>query len=380
MEEDTAREIQKKADLFESKYNTIKKEFKDFIETSRRNEEIKKKELRTDSAKKMLSLADSLSRMSVSDENSSCDIVKNYRENFQKNIDVMYQQLLSSSALTPVDPAPGDSFDDTRHTAVGLEYGSRYPEDTVFKVIRKGYLSENVVIRPAEVIISKRPVALTTVKKAGIWENFTRWLSPSKRRFATIDQQMDELRQVQSRKILILEQEMEGLQDFITQSAAERQQLEEICQLQGEKIEQLEQDLETFRNDFTDDEEDDQESGTFGQELTEKTAELEREIISLKNRVMNETGDKQKICEIEHLCYEMMNRFEQKFSDPGAKNPPPWEDNPEPLLRKKMPGTVEEIPVQNHKITGLWSEDQKTGDDEPIPDEEAVESWIPAHS
>jgi chromosome segregation ATPase len=173
---------------------------------------------------------------------------------------------------------------------------------------------------------------------------------------------------------------MEGLQDFITQSAAERQQLEEICQLQGEKIEQLEQDLETFRNDFTDDEEDDQESGTFGQELTEKTAELEREIISLKNRVMNETGDKQKICEIEHLCYEMMNRFEQKFSDPGAKNPPPWEDNPEPLLRKKMPGTVEEIPVQNHKITGLWSEDQKTGDDEPIPDEEAVESWIPAHS
>ena len=371
MEEDTAIEIRKKADLFESKYNNIKKEFKDFIETSRRNEEIKKKELRTDSAKKMLSLADSLCRMSVPDENCSCDIVKNYSDNLQKNIDVIYQQLLSSSALTPVDPAPGDPFDDTRHMAVGLEYGSRYPEDTVFKVIRKGYLSENMVIRPAEVIISKRPVELTKIKKAGIWKNFTSWMFPSKRRFAIIDQQMDEFRQVQSQKILILQQEMEGLQEFIAQSGAERQKMEELCQFQGEKIEQLEQEIETLRNDLTDDEADDQESGTFEQVLNQKTGELEREIISLKNRVMNEIGDKQKIREIEHLCYEMMNQFEQKFSAPVTKTPPMEEDNlnTEPVMRKELAGTYEEIPVRNNKIIQLWSEDQKT-DDESIPDED----------
>ncbi len=251
MEEDTASEIQKKADLFESQYHNIKKEFKDFIETSRRNEEIKKKELRTDSAKKMLSLADSLCRMSVPDENCSCDIVKNYSDNLQKNIDVIYQQLLLSSALTPVDPAPGDTFDDTRHMAVGLEYGSQYPEDTVFKVIRKGYLSENMVIRPAEVIISKRSVESTKVKTAGIWKQFTSWMSPSKRRFAIIDQQMDELKQVQNQKNLLLQQEMEGLQNLITQSAAERQKMDELCLYQGEKIEQLEQEIETLHDLLT---------------------------------------------------------------------------------------------------------------------------------
>ncbi|MDO9034892.1 MAG: nucleotide exchange factor GrpE, partial [Methanoregula sp.] len=365
--------IQKKADLFESQYNNIKKEFKDFIETSRKNEEIKKKELKTDSAKKMLSVADSLSRMSLTDENCSCEIVKNYGDNLQKNIDVIYQQLLLSSGLTPVDPAPGDTFDDTRHMAVGLEYGSRYPEDTVFKVIRKGYLSENMVIRPAEVIISKRPYKPIKVKKTGIWNNFTRWLSPSKRRFAIIDQQMDELRQAQSQKNLILQQEMEGLQEFIAQSGAERQKMDELCQLQGEKIEQLEHEIESLHDLLTEADAGDQKTGTFEQVLNEKTGELEREIIALKNRVMHEIGDKQKIREIEHLCYEMMNQFEQKFSAPVTKTSPMGEDNPnkEPALRKELAGTYEEIPVRNHKIIKLWSEDQKTVDDKPIRDKVA---------
>ena len=375
MEEDTAREIRKKADLFESQYNKIKKEFRDFIETSRRNEEINKKELRTDSAKKMLSLADSLCRMPVMDTNCSCDIVKNYSDNFQKNLDVIYQQLLSASGLTPVDPAPGDTFDDTRHMAVGLEYGSLYPEDTVFRVIRKGYCSENIVIRPAEVIISKRPYESTKVQKAGLWKNFTSWMFPSKRRFARIDQQMDELKQVQSQKNLILQQEMEGLQDLIAQSGAERQKMDELCQFQGEKIEQLEQEIEALNDLFTESEADNQKSCALIQVLNKKTGEFEREIIALKNSVTHETGDKQKIREIEPLCYEMMNQCEQKFSAPGNKTPPMVEDNQntEPVPGKKLARTDEEMPVQNNQIIQLWTKDQKTGDNEPITDEDTSE-------
>lgn len=375
MEEDTAREIRKKADLFESQYNNIKKEFKDFIETSRRNEAVKKKELQTDFAKKMLSLADSLCRMSVTDKNCSCDIVKNYSDNLQKNIDVIYQQLLLSSGLTPVDPAPGETFDDTKHMAVGLEYGSRYPEDTVFKVIRKGYCSENMVIRPAEVIISKRPYELTKVQKTGIWKSFISWMFPSKRRFAKIDQQMDELAQVQNQKNLILQQEMEGLQDFIAQSAAERQKMDELCQLQGEKIEQLEQETEALHNLLTEAEADNQKPGTLEKQLNEKTRELEREIIALKNRETLKTGDKQKIREIEQLCYEMMNRFEQKFSAPATKITPMVEEdqNAEPVPERELAGTGKEMPVQDNQIIQLWTENQKTGDDEPIPDEDASE-------
>jgi TolA-binding protein len=145
--------------------------------------------------------------------------------------------------------------------AVGLEYGSQYPEDTVFKVIRKGYISENMVLRPAEVIISKRPYESTKVKKAGIWKQFISWMSPSKRRFAVIDPQMDELKQAQNQKNLILQQEIERLQDFIAQSGAEREKMDELCQIQGEKIEQLEQEIETLRDLLTEADADYQKTG-----------------------------------------------------------------------------------------------------------------------
>ena len=378
MEEDTAGELRKKADLSESHYTAIKKEFRDYIETSRRNEEIRKKELRADSAKKMLTIADSLCRMPVMDKDCSCDIVKNYSENFQKNLDVIYQQLLSASGLTPVDPAPGDTFDDTRHMAVGLEYGSLYPENTVFRVIRKGYCSGDVVIRPAEVIISKRPYESTNFRKTGIWKKFTNWLFPSKGRFAGLDQQMDELKHAQSQKNLVLQQEMEGLQDFIAQSVAEKQKMDELCQLQGEKIEQLDQEIEALHDLLTEAEADNRKSCALGQVLNEKTEELEREIIALKKSVTHETGEKQKIREIEDRCYEMMHQFEQKFSAPGNIASSMGEDkgSTQPVTGKKQEGTTWEIPVQNNQIPPPGTGDQINGDDEPVFDDVTYKDQI----
>jgi len=373
MDEDSATEIQKKADRFESQYNNIKKEFKDYIDTSRRNEEIKKKELRSDSAKKMLVIADSLCRMSVTDQNCSCDVVKNNNENFQKNLDVMYQQLLVASGLTPVDPAPGDNLDNTRHMAVGIEYGSLYPEDTVFRVIRKGYCSENMVIRPAEVIISKRPCEPIKRKKTGIWENFTCWMFPAKRRFAGIDQQIDELKQVQNQKNLILQQEMAGLQDFFAESVAEKQKIDELCHVQGEKIEQFEQEIEALHDFLTESEADTQKFDELENMLNEKTGKLEREIIALKNCITHEQDEKQKIREIEHILYEITNQFEQKFLSLENKITHIVEDNQntEPVLGKNLVRTDEEMPVQNYPITHPVTEDQKTDDDEPVLDEDS---------
>ena len=244
MEEDNIKGLQKKADQFESQYNKLKVEFKNYIETSRRNEELKKKELQSDAAKKLLVFADSLSRMSVSVNKNSCDTVRNTGENFQQNIDVMYQQLLSVSGLVPVNPGPGDKFDDTLHMAVGLEYGSRYPENTVFRVIRKGYLRENILIRPAEVIISKSPREWTKSKKTGMWEQFTSWASPARRRFAGIDQQINGLENARSEDNKRLHHEIDSVKELISQLIAGEQEAKERIRVLEETVGQLTEELD----------------------------------------------------------------------------------------------------------------------------------------
>jgi len=57
MDDPATTDLEKKANQFESQYNKLKKEFKDYIETSRKNEDHKKKELQSDAAKKMLDFA-----------------------------------------------------------------------------------------------------------------------------------------------------------------------------------------------------------------------------------------------------------------------------------------------------------------------------------
>lgn len=247
MDDDNITALRKKVDQSESQYNKLKKEFKDYIENSQRNEDLKKKELQSDHAKKMLVFADSLSRMSVSVNNNSCDIVRNTNENFQKNIDAMYNHLLSISGLIPVDPAPGDKFDDTLHMAVGLEYGIRYPEDTVFRVIRKGYLRENTLIRPAEVIISKRPREGTKAGKTRFWEHFTSWMFPGTRRFAQIDQQIAGLEHTLSEESGRLHQEIESLKEFISLSAAEKQETAECIRVLGETTGRLVDEMDEVK-------------------------------------------------------------------------------------------------------------------------------------
>lgn len=168
---------------WKSRYDKLRQEFRDYIETSRRNEEKKREELRIDLAKKLLVVADSLSRITAADDNnpynSTCDI-KSYSENLKKNIDAIYGQLLSASGLTSIEPAAGDKFDDRIHNAIGVEYSTVYPENSVFRVIRRGYHVENTVIRPAEVIVSKRPVEVPKVGKPGLLGRILRWIRPSR--------------------------------------------------------------------------------------------------------------------------------------------------------------------------------------------------------
>ncbi|MFQ5573528.1 MAG: nucleotide exchange factor GrpE [Nitrosopumilaceae archaeon] len=68
-----------------------------------------------------------------------------------KNMD----SLLTKYNITPID-ALGEIFDPKLHEAISIIEDSTLEENTITKVLRKGYISHNRVIRPTLVEISKK--------------------------------------------------------------------------------------------------------------------------------------------------------------------------------------------------------------------------------
>ena len=80
-------------------------------------------------------------------------------ESFREGVEVTHRQLtaaLEKAGVTEVDPA-GQKFDPHRHEAMGQADGGE--PNTVATVLRKGYLLNDRVIRPALVMVSRGPAA-----------------------------------------------------------------------------------------------------------------------------------------------------------------------------------------------------------------------------
>ena len=214
MEENNIQEIKKKADSFESQYTSLKQEFKDYIESTRTNEAKIQQEIKKDFVKRLLVVADSFDRISKLNDDAHCDVVKKYSENIKENADVIYNQLLSAAALTPIDPEAGNEFDANKHVAVGLEYSIVYPENSVIRTVRKGYSSENNVVRPCEIIVSKRPIEVN-IMKPGLWNRFLRWMNPSKYLLRELNEKIIELEGLQKKNIEKLTQDLNSLNSSI---------------------------------------------------------------------------------------------------------------------------------------------------------------------
>ncbi len=66
------------------------------------------------------------------------------------------QALVESESVTRIEPE-GRDFDPTEHEAMGYQESSDHDEGQVLSVVRNGYKLHGRVIRPALVILAKRP-------------------------------------------------------------------------------------------------------------------------------------------------------------------------------------------------------------------------------
>jgi molecular chaperone GrpE len=66
----------------------------------------------------------------------------------------MFQDALAKFEVKQVDPM-GDAFDHELHQAISVEVNSEIKPNTIVRVLQKGYLLNNRLIRPALVIVSK---------------------------------------------------------------------------------------------------------------------------------------------------------------------------------------------------------------------------------
>jgi molecular chaperone GrpE len=82
-------------------------------------------------------------------------------QSLQTGINMVYQQLksaLTEAGLEELD-ATGKPFDPNLHEAVSQQESSELPEGQVVQQLRKGYKLRERLLRPATVVVSKRPAA-----------------------------------------------------------------------------------------------------------------------------------------------------------------------------------------------------------------------------
>lgn len=67
-------------------------------------------------------------------------------------------RILEKNGLTPIAPAEG-AFDPAFHEALGVKEATDRPEHSVAELVRKGYRLHERVLRPAQVLVSRRPAS-----------------------------------------------------------------------------------------------------------------------------------------------------------------------------------------------------------------------------
>ena len=82
-------------------------------------------------------------------------------QSLQAGITMIHQQLKNALAETGLEEieAAGKAFDPNLHEAVSQQESKDVPEDHVLQQLRKGYKLRDRLLRPATVVVAKKPAA-----------------------------------------------------------------------------------------------------------------------------------------------------------------------------------------------------------------------------
>jgi len=138
------------------KCERFKQDFNNYRERIKRNETVTEKQMRQKMNTRLLAVIDALDRAGNFDldkrrKRESGKILADVRS----NIAVIRNKLVSILGMRAIENSPGDMFDGEKHVALDVVKSDKYSDNTIVKVIRKGYLFEGRILRPAEVSISK---------------------------------------------------------------------------------------------------------------------------------------------------------------------------------------------------------------------------------
>ena len=167
------KELDEKDELIASlktKAEKMKSDFARYKERTQDEEEAIRRKTSGELARQLLNVADTLERAIYSygegDEGGAgaeagkgggwrCEVVDQMAEGTRSNMEMTYNQLLDASGITPIAPSAGERFNDELHTAIEVTHDSLLPDKTILSLVRNGYMLNDELIRPAEVIISR---------------------------------------------------------------------------------------------------------------------------------------------------------------------------------------------------------------------------------
>ena len=153
------KELDEKEELIkslEAKSQKMKSDFSRYKERVEDREEAIRRKAYSELASRLLSVVDTLDRAKNSYEtDSGCEVVEKIAEGTRSNLEITFNQLLDTLEVTSIAPSAGERFNDELHTAIETTPNDFLPDKSIVSLVRKGYMLNGELIRPAEVVISR---------------------------------------------------------------------------------------------------------------------------------------------------------------------------------------------------------------------------------
>ena len=137
---------------YASKYKYLLAEYDNYRKRVEKEAEIRVKNEKAKLLLKLIDIKEDLERAyNASIKAESKDHIIEGLKNIVKNMDNM----LKDEGVSPID-ALNKQFDPNLHEVISIIKDNTLPEYTITKEFRKGYMIDNIVIRPSLVEVSKR--------------------------------------------------------------------------------------------------------------------------------------------------------------------------------------------------------------------------------